>query len=193
MTGIRRLVYGPAIVLVCSAALTFSCARRTGLELFDPIVTEEVIRDGCENDIPFEFGQEESQGQRSYSATFSLGPDHPESHAYAEVTVAPAGKLLKLREYRRHKREILKLDKESPPDEQWAPALFPDIGKRAMVSFIVSPNGGGGAVVFTTNDGRYDVKVEEWNHLAEGVEGPTVLCVKIATEICRLYDSRRGR
>ncbi|MBN1919069.1 MAG: hypothetical protein JW889_14280 [Verrucomicrobia bacterium] len=161
--------------------------------MFDSIVTENLIRHGCENEVPFEFGTSESPGERCYSAGFVFGPDYPNSHAYVSVTVARAGKLLDLREYHRFKRKVRMEDKDQPHDMQWGSSLFPDIGRRAMVGLVLSPNGGGDAVVFTTSDGRFDIKVEQGNHLAKGLEGPNVLCGKIAREVCRLYGSKPGR
>ncbi len=184
------------IVLFAGALLitaAYSCSKSDAFRPFDTIVTEDLVRNACKHDVPpFSFGVKQADGQRVYGVASNFGPEHPECNAYVTVTVCKAGKLLDVTEYEKSKTEIKERDMKNPDDMRLEPFLLPDIGKRAMAGFALGPGGGGDWLIFTTSDGRYDVKVEQGNRLSEGVQGPTVLCDKIARDICTAYDSRDG-
>jgi len=172
------------------AVVLVSCLPQSRFAAFDPIVTEDLIREGCEHDIPFEFAMSQTPTKRSYDATFLFGPEHPECSAYATITIARAGVLLDPERYEWHKRIVRNMDKDNPPDMRWAPYLLPNIGRKAIAGFALGSGGGGDFLVFTTSDGRFDVQIEQGNRLPEDMDGPGVLCEKIAREISRRYNTR---
>jgi len=158
----------------------------------DSIITEELVRSGCKNALPFSFTTEHTIGRRTYHADFEFGPEHPECSTFVTITICRVGKLLDPAEYETTKKQVREKDKKNPPDRQLEPLMFPAIGKRAMVGLVLGPGGGGDWLVFTTSDGRFDIKVEQGNRWSEGVEGPIVLCDRIARDICSKYDSLEG-
>lgn len=181
-----------AVVGTSLAITAASCESQAGLERFDSMVTEDLIRKGCEHNLPFTFSTRHTADKRCYKADFHFPAEHPECNAYVSITVCSAGKLLDPEKYRQWKNEVKQQHEAKTGQMQLSSFLFPNIGKRAVVGMGLGPGAGGDSLVFTTNDGSYDVKVEQGNRLSEAVTGPNVVCQKIAREICRRYDKQQG-
>jgi hypothetical protein len=122
-------------------------------------------------------------------AEFRLGSADPQFFCECTVTVAPSGRLLTPKDIERVRKRVVEYDaRVSEPELRCGNMMFPSIGKRALLSLVISPGGGGDSVVFTTSDGRLDVCVSQSNRLKDGIEEPGVDGGRIASELSDQYD-----
>jgi len=175
-------------VLALAGSLVSSCSNRDAFSSFDSIVTEKLIRTNCKLEVPFAFTDERSSVLRKISANFLFGEQCSECNTYIAVRIATAGELLDQTEYELHRNQVKEADSDRPADMRMESFLFPNIGRRAMASVVLSPNGGGYTLVFTTSNGRFDVEIEQSSRLEKDVHGPEVDVDKIAITISDSYD-----
>ncbi|MGD9217460.1 MAG: hypothetical protein PVJ84_21790, partial [Desulfobacteraceae bacterium] len=99
----------------------------------------------------------------------------PYHHYICSISVASAGTFINPQQYQKEYNRLQNDHKRASPD-RWQQRLlldFPDIGSRAQWGHIsAGPGGASFQLMFTTSDGRYDIKALISNLLPENVESP---------------------
>ena len=106
--------------------------------------------------------------------------------------MAEAGKFLDPQEYRKAFNR-LKLEHQKASPDRWEEQLlidFPKIGLRSKWgNSSAGPGGAAFDLVFTTSDGRYDVKALLSSLMPDTVESPDLELVQIAKSISHHYNA----
>jgi hypothetical protein len=184
-----------AWLAICVCAVLVGCDggpdTRTIEEIWDPLVTRDFVAEGCANEVPFSYEARTDQESRVYRTVFDLKTDDAGLFCHLIVTIGPGGTLLPTEDYEKALKEAERMDRErSDSDSNLVESFFPEICRRAQIGFILSPNGGGGSTTFTTNDGRFDVCVEQGNHLSDKVTDPGVNTTALARVLSDRYDQQ---
>jgi len=165
--------------------------QKTGLAVFDDIITRAEMARGLEREVPFSFDVHEENQTRVYAAAYEFPRTHPREHYVFLAVVAPAGVLLDVREHEQRRAEF---ERQPNVGEDVLRTEFPAIGKRAQRNiFGFGPGGGGYGLTFTTSDGIFDVRIAVSNLLPAGVESPNFRVFETAQRISYLYDVRISR
>lgn len=163
-------------------------------KIFDTIVTRDFFVSVAKNDVPLKFVIADYDGiQKIYSMELEFEKSNLYQHYSCSIGVAKAGTYIKDKEYEesyaRHKET---LSKEHPG--KWEAFLkidFPDIGKRAVWDRgTFGPGGSMFAVMFTSSDGRFDIKASISNLVPDGVDDPEFDITEMLKKISDIYDGK---
>lgn len=175
----RARIAAPFLALALAA-----CAH--GLPIWDDIATEAFFAEVLRAGTAIDFSTETADGTRSYVASVRFSPSAgtaaDDSFYVAAVSVAPAGGFL-------DPEEVDRARAASPPDT--LARDFPAIGLRARSEpLFFGPGGATYGVAFTTEDGRYDVKVTLATRLTGDLPDPGFDPYAAALRLGVLYRGR---
>jgi len=189
----RLYLAAASFALFCASAPSAAelPIHKTGLAVFDDIITRAEMARGLEKEIPFSFDVYEENEARIYASAFEFPRTRPREHYVFSVIVARAGMLLDVREHEQRRAEF---ERQPNASEDALRAEFPAIGKRAQRNiFGFGPGGAGYGLTFTTSDGTFDVRIAVSNLLPSSVEAPHFRVFETAQRISYLYDERISR
>jgi hypothetical protein len=184
----------PTAILFFIILLTVSnvyCSGISKLEIFDRIITPKIAIGKDASKYPFALSTGAAQGTRDYIFELQFKKTDPYHHYICSISVASAGTFINPQQYQKEYNRLLNDHKRAYPD-RWHQRLlldFPDIGARAQWGHIsAGPGGASFQLMFTTSDGRYDIKALISNLLPENVESPDLELEQIAKAISDHYN-----
>lgn len=161
---------------------------------FDELVTKDFLAFGLETPVAFEYGIKTENNIRIYAGTTVFSEADSGNYYHFGIGVATAPALLDEIAYCNGKRRLLR--ESGGQAEQLVQHAFPPLGCRAQREFYgAGPGGSGYALVFTTSDCRYDVRVFVGMDLSGQTTDPAFDIDKIAYALSARYDrelARRG-
>ncbi len=152
---------------------------------FDGLISKEFLASGLKNKHSFIYTRENSGETKLYIGTISF---HDDGYYLFGVVVAPAPMLLDSKSYCAAFRQAKK--RFDGQENRFRHQFPPGLGSRAQRVFDgAGPAGSGYALVFTTSDGKYDIKVIVAMSLPESVADPGFDIDRIAETVSRHYDA----
>jgi hypothetical protein len=167
------------------------CSGKSKLEMFDRIITSKIAIGKDATKYPFSLSAGTKQGTRDYIFELQFKKSDPYHHYVCAISVASAGTFINPQQYQKEYNRLQNEQKRAYPD-RWQQQLlldFPKIGARAQWGHMsAGPGGASFQLMFTTSDGRYDIKTMISNLLPESVESPNLELEQIAKAISNHYN-----
>jgi hypothetical protein len=167
------------------------CNGKSKLEIFDCIITSKIVIGKDVTKYPFSLSTSTAQGTRDYIFKLQFKKTDPYHHYICSISVASAGTFINPQQYQKEYNQLENEHKQASPD-RWQQQLlldFPNIGARAQWGHgSAGPGGASFQLMFTTSDGRYDIKTLISNLLPENVESPDLELEQIAKAISDHYN-----
>lgn len=194
------------VVLFMTSVFNVQCGKNTtiyndqqqakqGFHIFDKIITRNFFNSSAKNDALLKFVISNfSETEKIYSVELLFKKKDPYEHYICSIGVAKAGTYIKDKEYEASYAYYMEtLQKEHPDNwQEFLKIEFPDIGKRAIRDRgTFGPGGAMFAVMFTSSDGKFDIKASISSNLPDNVDDPEFDISEMLTEVSDRYDHYR--
>jgi len=161
---------------------------------FDKIITKKFLSGHLDSRYPIHYERNVEKDRITYIAKADFGEENRSSHAILSVTVSRGGLLLLSEEKYQEAKAAYRKQREDPKTAETMKSFpeeffFPPIGARAWHGWSFGPGGGGAHCVFTTSDLKFDVDVDDSNHVG-GAVAISKSSFTVARAICDAYDKR---
>ena len=178
VTAVAVVIVGLFFLTVCS-----SNPAANNFEFFDFYINDEFVKNTLSQNFPLDFKIEDVDNARSYSYTLRFIKTNKYQYYGFGVVVAKAGIFLDAEKYN---IEFKKIFQQNPAKVE---TEFPHIGKHAeMEPGFFGPGGSSFSLVFTTSDGKYDVRLVISMLLPNKVDSPDIDLKHAARIISVAYD-----
>lgn len=167
------------------------CSGKGKLEIFNRIITSKIAIGKDATQYPFSLNTSTTKGTRDYVFELQFEKSDPYHHYICSISVASAGTFINPQQYQKQYNQLENEHKRAYPD-RWQQQLlldFPKIGARAQWGHMsAGPGGASFQLMFTTSDGKYDIKTLISTLLPENVESPDLELEQIAKAVSNRYN-----
>lgn len=190
-------------LLLMTSVFSVQCGKNTTLynnqqqanqdfDIFDKIITRNFFISAAKNDAPLNFVISDfDETEKIYSMELDFNKKDPLEHYICSIGAAQAGTYIKNQEYEASYAYYKETFRKEHPDK-WQEFLkieFPDIGKRAIRDLgTFGPGGAMFAVMFTSSDGKFDIKASISSNLPDNVDDPEFDISEMLTKVSDMYD-----
>lgn len=191
------------VVLFMTSVFSVQCGKNTTIynnqpqanqdfNIFDKIITRNFFISAAKNDAPLKFVISDfGETEKIYSMELAFNKKDPYEHYICSIGVAKAGTYIKDKEYEASYAYYKETFQKEHPDK-WQEFLkieFPDIGKRAIRERgTFGPGGAMFAVMFTSSDGKFDIKASISSKLPDNVDDPEFDISEMLKKVSDMYD-----
>lgn len=184
-------IFATIIILLIFLVPEVHCNGNSKLDLFDNIITKELSIGDQIGEYRFSSSTKSDIDTKHYIFDYQFKKVDPYHHYTCTVSAAEAGKFINPQQYQKEYDQLKKEYMESNPD-RWKQQLlveYPDIGLRSLWGHtFAGPGGASFELVFTTSDGKYDIKTLLSNLMPDKVESPDLKLEQIAETISKNYN-----